>query len=106
MVTGNSNNENSFFSELTINENQSFVSEQLREDDMVANIKQTSQRDYNNSESFISDQSTDPDMEAQPYKLRRKEYKRKRIQKLIFWRTIAVIKGLMIMNSLMRKWMT
>ena len=63
MVMGNNNNENSFpsessnkdcfFSELIINENQSFVSEQLLEDDMAANVKQTSERDNNNSERFI-----------------------------------------------------
>ena len=41
-----------------------FVSEQLREDDMVANIKWASQRDNYNSERFISDQSEDPDLEA------------------------------------------
>ena len=50
-VMGRSNNENSipsestnkdtnsFFSELIINENQGFVLEQLREDDMVVNVK-------------------------------------------------------------------
>ena len=33
MVMGNNDNENSFLSELTVNENQSSISEQLREDD-------------------------------------------------------------------------
>ena len=62
MVMVNNNNENNFLSELTINQNQSFVSEQLRKDDTVA--KQASQRDNDNSERFISDQSKDPDIEA------------------------------------------
>ena len=64
VVMGNNNNKNSFLSELIINENQRFVSEQLREDDTVTNIKQASQRENNSSESFISDQSKDPDMET------------------------------------------
>ena len=57
MVMGNIKNENSFPSgqinkdrnsfllELILNENQSFVLEQLRENDMVANVKETSKRD-------------------------------------------------------------
>ena len=73
MVTGNNNNENNFlsepinkdsnsvFSELIINENQSLVSEKLREDDMAANVKK-SERDNSNNESFISDQAKDPDI--------------------------------------------
>ena len=40
------------------------IKEQLREDNMLANIKQASQRDNNNAERFISDQYKDPDMEA------------------------------------------
>ena len=44
---------NIFLSELIINEHQSFVSEQLREYAMTANVKQTSERDNNNSERFI-----------------------------------------------------
>ena len=82
MVIGNNNNENSFLSELTINENQSFVSEQLREDDTVANIRQARQRSNNNSESFISDQSKDPDIEAKTIQTKKKR-KTKNL-KLIF----------------------
>ena len=102
MVMGNINNENSFPSgqinkdrnsfllELILNENQSFVLEQLRENDMVANVKETSKRDYNNSESFISDQAKDPNIDMNAIKLRRKESKRNRkiIQKLIFQKAI------------------
>ena len=73
MVMGDNNNENSFysestnndtnsfFSELIINEKQSF-SDQSRQENMVANVKQAT--DSNNSESFISYQSKDPDTEA------------------------------------------
>ena len=64
MVMGNNNNENNFLSQQTMNENQSFASEQLREDDMVTNTKQATQRDNKNSDRFISDQSKDPDMEV------------------------------------------
>ena len=43
IVTGNNKNK-SFFSELIINENQSFLSGQFREDDTKLNVKQTNQR--------------------------------------------------------------
>ena len=76
-IMGKNNNENSFpsgstneatnisCSELIINENQGFVSEQLREDDMVANVKQTSKRDNYNSKSCISDQAEDSDIDTE-----------------------------------------
>ena len=52
------------FSELIINENQSFASEQLRENDTMANVKQTSERDNSNSERLISYQGKDPDIDV------------------------------------------
>ena len=77
MVMGNNSNEksfsaktinkdsNSFLSELIINENQSFISDQLRKGDMAAaGIRQKSEIHTNDNESFISDQYKDPDLEA------------------------------------------
>ena len=90
MVMGNNTNENSshsepinkdnksFISELIINENQGFFSEQLRENDMAANIKQTSERDNNNSESFISDQAKDPDIDANTIQTKKKRKQKKK----------------------------
>ena len=104
MVMGNNNNEKSFLSDQINNQNQTFVSEQLREDDMVTNIKQASQTANTNSEILISDQSKYHEMEAKTIKQRRKESKGKRIQKLIFQRTIRVIK-VSIINLLLRKFM-
>ena len=58
-VTGNINNRNqSLSSNQIINENQHFLSEQLTEDDMKGNMKQTNQKHNNNdSTNFLSDQS-------------------------------------------------
>ena len=48
---------NIFLSEVIINENKSFVSNQLRKGDMAAaNVKQTSEINTNDYESFISAQ--------------------------------------------------
>ena len=83
MVMGNNNNDSnsplepvnkdskSFFSELIINENHSFVSEQFRENDMSVNVKQTSGRD-NNSESFVSNQAKDPDIDVNAIQTKKK----------------------------------
>ena len=93
MVMGNNDNENSFlsestnedtnifFSELIINENQSFVSEQSRGDDMVAYVKQTHERENNNSENVISDQSKDPDIEMKTRQTKKKTAKKKKKRK-------------------------
>ena len=56
--------------------------EQLREDDMVLNIKQASQRDNNNSEIFILDQSKDPDMEAKTIQTGKKRKQKKKNSKV------------------------
>ena len=86
MGTGTNNNENSFLLELTINENQSFISDQLREDDMVANIKHVSQKDNINSERFISNQSKDPDMGAKTIQIKKKrKQKKKEFRSWYFW---------------------
>ena len=80
---------NSFFSELIIYENQSFLSQQLRENDMAANVKQASERDNNNSESFISYQAKDPDLDANTILTKKKrKQKKKIIQKLIFQKAV------------------
>ena len=44
-------------------------------------------------------------MKVKTMQIKKKESKRKGIQKLIFQRTIAVIKGSMMMNLLVRKLM-
>ena len=90
-VTGNNSNENSFsaetinkdsnnfISELKINENQSFVSDQLRGNDMAAaDTKETREIHTNDNESFILDQYMYPDLEAQTIQ---KKKKRKQIKK-------------------------
>ena len=41
MVMGNNNRNQSLLSDLVINENENFLSEQFREDDMKAAVKQT-----------------------------------------------------------------
>ena len=76
MVMGKNNKENNFlsgpinddnkslFSELTINDNQSFLSEQFIEDDMKVNVEKTNQKNNNNSDSLISDQSKDVGIDA------------------------------------------
>ena len=82
VVMVNKINENNFLSE-TINKgsntlfsdmiiNQSFVQQQLREEEKTSNVKQTSDRDNNNSESCISDQSKDHETEAQSIQTKKK----------------------------------
>ena len=78
----NNNNENIFLSGLTIDENQSFVSEQLKEDYMMADIKHTSQKDNKNSKSCILDQSKDPDMEVKTIQAKKKRKQWKKEKKL------------------------
>ena len=82
MVMDNNNNENSFLSELTIKGNQRFVSEKLRVDDTVANIKKASQRYSDNSKRFISDQSKDPDMEEKTIQTTKKRKQKKNYSKV------------------------
>ena len=82
IVIGSNNNENIFLSWLTVNDNQSFVLEQLREDDMVANIKQASHRDNNNNESFISDKSKDPFIELKTIQSKKKRKQKKKNSKV------------------------
>ena len=112
MVIGNNSNESSFYSgtinkdcdiflsELIINKNQSFVSDQLRKDNTVtADVKQTSKIHTSDSEGFISDNYKDPDIEAQTIqKKKESRRKRKRSQKLIFQGPKAVTKGSKMMN--------
>ena len=71
MVISNDNNENSFLSEPINKDSKCFLSEliilgseQIREDDMTVNVKQTSKRDNNTIESFISDQAKGLDIAA------------------------------------------
>ena len=72
-VTGNNNNENSFLSELSINENQSFVSEQLRADDTVANIKKQARGTITIVKSLFQINLKILTWRQKLYKLRRKE---------------------------------
>ena len=65
----------SFFSELIINDNQSFLSEKYRGDDMGVNVEQANQKNNTNSESFISDQSKGAGTDAKAKQRRRKKRK-------------------------------
>ena len=113
MVIGNNSNENSFssgtinknskncLSELIINENQSFVSDQLRKDNMApAEAKQTSRIHTNDNESFTLIDYKDPDLEVQTIQRRRKESRRKRkiSQELMIQGTKAMTNGSAMMN--------
>ena len=94
MVVGNINNKKDFFaetinndrssflSELIINVNKSFVSYQLREDDMAAaNAMQTCETHTNENKGFISDQYKDPDLEAQTIQKKKKRKQKKKKNK-------------------------
>ena len=76
---GNNNNRNqNILSDLITNENQNFVSEQFREDDMKASVKLTNHRNKNNndSERFLSDQ-----LEMLMWRQKLKQMKKRRRQK-------------------------
>ena len=68
-----------FLSEIIINENQSFVSDQLREDNTVAaDAKQTSKIHTNDNESFVSDQCNVPHLEPQAIQKKKKRKQEKK----------------------------
>ena len=75
---GNNNRNQSLLSDLVINKNENFLSEQFREDDMKASVKLTNHRNKNNndSESCLSDQ-----LEMLMWRQKLKEMKKKRRQK-------------------------
>ena len=80
MFMGNINKRSqSLHANKIINNNQSFLSEQLTDDDMKMNVKQTKQINNNNdSESFLSDQSRDVDIEAKTKQTNNKTKQKKR----------------------------
>ena len=61
-----------------INNNESFFSEQIKEDDKETNVRQANQRNNNDNNSFISEQIREDDMKTNVSQMKKKQRQEKK----------------------------